>query len=104
MVFCEGTTLSGQIGDIDSHSDQEPISYDFYYIVPDKCTEVRFHEELQCAAVCPVECCVPDEDNVESKEDLLTKKPFFIVNNLIKYLLYIFLSFTCISQAQKMMI
>ena len=28
----------------------------------DKCTECKgFHEEPQCAAVCPVECCVPDE-------------------------------------------
>lgn len=46
-----------------------PVSNDFYYIVPDKCTEcVGFHEEPQCAAVCPVDCCVPDPDHVESKE------------------------------------
>mgnify|MGYP005843160909 CR=1 FL=1 len=52
-----------------------PISEEFYYIVPDKCTEcVGFHEEPQCAAVCPVDCCVPDPDHVESKESLLEKK------------------------------
>jgi hypothetical protein len=33
-----------------------------------------FHEEPQCAAVCPVDCCVPDPDNVEAEETLLAKK------------------------------
>jgi ferredoxin len=52
-----------------------PISDDFYYIVPDKCTEcVGFHEEPQCAAVCPVDCCVPDPDRSESEEILLQRK------------------------------
>jgi len=51
------------------------ISDDAYYIVPEKCTEcVGFHDEPQCAAVCPVDCCVADEDNVESQEQLLEKK------------------------------
>lgn len=54
---------------------QAPISNEFYYIVPDKCTEcVGFHEEPQCAAVCPVDCCVPDPDHVESQEILLERK------------------------------
>ena len=53
----------------------DAISNDFYYIVPDKCTECTgFHEEPQCAAVCPVDCCVPDPDYPESKEELLEKK------------------------------
>ncbi len=26
---------------------------------------VGFHDVEQCAAVCPVDCCVPDPDNVE---------------------------------------
>lgn len=48
---------------------------DYFYIVPDKCTEcVGFHDEPQCAAVCPVDCCVPDPDRVESKDDLLARK------------------------------
>jgi ferredoxin len=46
-----------------------------FSIVPDKCTEcVGFHDEPQCAAVCPVDCCVPDPNHVESKEELLAKK------------------------------
>lgn len=54
---------------------QMPVSDEYYYIVPDKCTEcVGFHEEPQCAAVCPVDCCVPDPDRVESQEALLLKK------------------------------
>ena len=53
----------------------EPVMDDFYYIVPDKCTEcVGFHEEPQCAAVCPVDCCVPDPERVETQGELLARK------------------------------
>lgn len=62
---------------VDPYSEQEAISSDFYYIVPDKCTEcVGFHDEPQCAAVCPVDCCVPDENHRESREDLLVKQQY----------------------------
>ncbi|OGU55884.1 MAG: ferredoxin [Ignavibacteria bacterium RBG_13_36_8] len=51
------------------------FSGDFFYIVPDKCTEcVGFHDEPQCAAVCPVDCCVPDPKHVEGKDVLMKKK------------------------------
>ena len=54
---------------------QPKCPIDPFYIVPDKCTECKgFHDEPQCAAVCPVDCCVPDEDNVETEEELLAKK------------------------------
>ncbi|MCL4113005.1 UNVERIFIED_CONTAM: hypothetical protein GTU68_043927 [Idotea baltica] len=44
-------------------------------IADDKCTEcVGFHEEPQCAAVCPVDCCVPDPDHEEEEEVLLARK------------------------------
>ena len=78
--FSYKTSLSGTFvsksgmssGADDAH---EPDSGDFYYIVTDKCTEcVGFHEEPQCASVCPVDCCLPDENNVESKEELEAKK------------------------------
>jgi len=50
---------------------------DYYYIVTDKCTEcVGFHDEPQCAAVCPVDCCVDDEDHEETEEQLKAKKEF----------------------------
>lgn len=76
----DGTGVSGiyklmngqEVGADDTN---EPVSLDFYYIVPDKCTECKgFHEEPQCAAVCPVDCCVPDENVRESEEALLDKK------------------------------
>lgn len=54
---------------------QKAIDDEIYYIVPDKCTECQgFHEEPQCAAVCPVDCCVQDPDRVESDETLLARQ------------------------------
>lgn len=69
----EGTTIAAPYkietgAVIESDADQEPVSDEFYYIVPDKCTEcVGFHEEPQCAAVCPVDCCVPDPEREEDE-------------------------------------
>ncbi|MDW3210154.1 MAG: 4Fe-4S dicluster domain-containing protein [Reichenbachiella sp.] len=60
---------------VDANAPQEPVDEDLYYIVPGKCTECNgFHEEPQCAAVCPVDCCVDDPDYVETEEELLAKK------------------------------
>ncbi|CAI8449051.1 MAG: Ferredoxin [Cryomorphaceae bacterium] len=80
--FNEGTDLSGKIitpngNEYNADEAQEPVDYDVYYIVTDKCTEcIGFHEEPQCAEVCPVDCCVPDEEHVETEEQLLAKKDF----------------------------
>ena len=50
------------------------IAQDVYYIVPSKCTEcVGFYDHEACAAVCPVDCCVTDPNNVESHEALLAR-------------------------------
>ena len=47
----------------------------FTLLSTDKCTEcVGFHDEPQCAAVCPVDCCIPDENFVEERTSLLEKK------------------------------
>jgi ferredoxin len=52
----------------------EPVSNDFYYIVPEKCTECVGHfDQEQCAAVCPVDCCVPDPNHVETEEQLFER-------------------------------
>ncbi len=52
-------------------------SADFFYIVPDKCTEcIGYHDDPQCAAVCPVDCCLPDPNVVESKEELDLKREY----------------------------
>lgn len=78
--FADGTGLTGSVDrpngeTIDAEETMDPVSDEVYYIVTDKCTEcVGFHEEPQCAAVCPVDCCVPDPDHVENEEVLLGKK------------------------------
>ena len=47
---------------------------DYFYIDPELCTEcVGFHGEEACQEVCPVDCCIPDEDIVESEEVLLER-------------------------------
>jgi ferredoxin len=49
-------------------------SDEIYVIEPSKCTEcVGHYDESQCAAVCPVDCCVPDEDHKETREELMEK-------------------------------
>lgn len=79
-AISDGTDISGKYllkdgTETDVKAKHHPISNDLYYIVPDKCTEcVGFHEEPQCAAVCPVDCCVPDPDHVESEQILLNRK------------------------------
>ncbi len=76
----DGTTVTGMFEletgvNVDANEMQQPVEEDYYYIVPDKCTECQgFHEEPQCAAVCPVDCCVPDEDRVETVEELLARQ------------------------------
>ena len=45
---------------------------DIFYIVPEKCTEcVGFFDQEACAAVCPVDCCIPNPDIVETEGVLL---------------------------------
>ena len=51
---------------------REALSEDIYYIVPEKFTEcVGFFDQEQCAAVCPVDCCIPNPEIVETEELLL---------------------------------
>lgn len=78
--YSDGTDLLGNITltngrNVNASDSQIPVSDEFYFIVTDKCTECKgFHEEPQCAAVCPVDCCVPDEKNVETEKELLDKQ------------------------------
>lgn len=51
-------------------SQADPI----YIIDPKLCTEcVGFHDYEACAAVCPVDCCVPDPKNIETEEVLIAR-------------------------------
>ena len=80
--YKDGTKIRGKViladgTEIDADAAQTPISDDIYYIVPGKCTECKgFHDEPQCAAVCPVDCCIPDDNHVESEETLLNRQAF----------------------------
>ncbi len=50
----------------------EAMSDEFYYIVPEKCTECKGHyDESQCVEVCPVDCI---EVGVEESEEILMER------------------------------
>src|SRR5713101_4977683 len=69
---CPNTAIyAGAVG-WDLNGESHPaIAQDIFYIVPEKCTEcVGFHDHEACAAVCPVDCCVPDP-NIPETEDVL---------------------------------
>jgi len=80
--YSDGTSLKGLITtvngeEIEADENFEPKDMDVYFIVADKCTEcVGFHDEPQCAAVCPVERCIDDPDHKEKEDQLLAKKDF----------------------------
>lgn len=45
-----------------------------FEIDPARCTEcVGFHATEQCAAVCPVDVCVPDPERIESEATLFER-------------------------------
>ncbi len=47
---------------------------EIYVIDPLLCTEcVGFHDFEACAAVCPVDCCVTDPNNIETEEALIVR-------------------------------
>ncbi len=79
-MMSEGTTIKTEYTleggkTVGADDKQEPVSDDLYFIVPDKCTECKgFHDEPQCAAVCPVDCCVQDPDREETEEVLLERQ------------------------------
>lgn len=74
----DGTSLKeGSVEGMAIDVENEPLSNEFYYIASGKCTEcVGFYDEPQCASVCPVNCCIIDTNNLESKETLLSRKKF----------------------------
>jgi ferredoxin len=50
------------------------LAADVFYIVPEKCTEcVGFHDHEACAAVCPVDVCIPNPDIPETEEQLIAR-------------------------------
>jgi len=78
--MAEGTSIKGKTQlmsglMVNVNERLHPISNEVYYIASDKCTECKgFHDEPQCAAVCPVDCCLPNENITEEEEELLKKQ------------------------------
>jgi ferredoxin len=72
---CPNTAIYEGGAQWEMDSAQHPaISSDYYYIAPDKCTEcVGFFDQEQCAAVCPVDCCIPDPKIPETEDVLIAR-------------------------------
>jgi ferredoxin len=60
VVLPDGTEVDAE--------DAQAISDEVYYIVPGKCTECKDFMMSLSAAVCPVDCCIPDDEHVETEE------------------------------------
>lgn len=82
-ALADGTNLSGNVTlldgrEVDAEERQEALSDDFYFIVPEKCTECKgFHDEEQCIAFCPVpECIIPDPEHPDTEEELIARQEF----------------------------
>jgi len=55
--------------------ENEALSDEHTYIVPEKCTEcVGFEDEPQCMEACPTEAIIKNPDHEETEEELLAKK------------------------------
>lgn len=80
--FSDGTKLKGTVTStsdltIEAKTHNHSKKEDTYFIITEKCTEcVGFHLEPQCAFVCPVNCCISDDNENENIEELFKKKVF----------------------------
>ncbi len=72
---CPNTAIYGGGVSWELNGETHPaIAQDIYYIVPAKCTEcVGFYDHEACAAVCPVDCCIPDPANLENEQVLIER-------------------------------
>ena len=78
--FSDGTYLKGLFPSnsgltVEADANQPALSDEFYYVVPDKCTECAgFYDDPQCISLCPIDCLVDDPNWRETPEALLAKK------------------------------
>jgi ferredoxin len=73
QVKGEYTLPDGKV--VDAGQKNAALSFDFFYIVPGKCTECRgFYDKPQCVEVCQADACVPLAQYAETTEQLLAKK------------------------------
>lgn len=79
--MAEGTTLFGEVTlndgrKVDAGEYLEPISDQYYFIVPEKCTNCAgLHEKPACQTVCPdPDSLITDDRYGESMDSLLLKQ------------------------------
>ena len=73
---CPNTAIyqGGVEWDAPDGSKHAALTNEFFYIVPEKCTEcVGFFDHEACAAVCPVDCCIPNPQIPETEAVLLDR-------------------------------
>lgn len=73
---CPNTAIyqGGVEWDAPDGSKRPALANEFFYIVPEKCTEcVGFYDHEACAAVCPVDCCIPNPEIPESEAVLMER-------------------------------
>lgn len=80
-TMSDGTLLTGIITlrhgrEVDAKTSLEPLSEEFYFVVPDKCTECKgVHDNPQCLEVCPnPESIIPHPQYDEKISELLVKQ------------------------------
>jgi len=87
-TYSYGTDLTGEIitpqGDkINADEEQPTLNKEFYFIVPDKCTECyNQFDEPQCLAVCPTESQKIFEKETSEQLELKTK---WLFDNITPY-------------------
>ncbi len=79
--MAEGTTLAGEVElydgrRVNANEYQEPISDQYYFIVPEKCAKcVGVYEEPACQSVCPdPDSLITHAKYGESRDTLLIKQ------------------------------
>ena len=79
-TLAKGTKAKGEFAlldgkAIDAEQKNAPRSFDFFYIVAEKCTECQgFYGKPQCAEVCQADAIVQSAQYTETIEQLLAKK------------------------------
>ncbi len=71
--------------DQSSKQEFQPLNDDFYFIVPEKCTECySISKEPQCLTICPIDCI--ENFKIETEDELEQKINFLHGNKRVDYL------------------
>ena len=89
IIYSDGTSLEGDLvlpngKSVNADEARNLLMMKFTTLFPINVQNVVFMKNHRCA-VCPVDCCVSDEDIVETEEELLVNKNLCIqkINSFI---------------------